>query len=186
MSSYTLAAALALGCLAAMSCSRPSEITEQKTDAVQPPAPTKPASPRFGRLSVDPNTGSGAQQLFTVRLSRTAGAPVPELIGLLINDGMAGNNACYVFRQLSTKDSLLVNDSGVGSKSVGSRSSISNTQCTLLREKTGSTLSDSEVTIQYNLAFKPGFKGLRKVFVIAQDAAGTSDGLEPVGQWIVP
>jgi hypothetical protein len=185
MSSYALAAALAFGCLASLSCSRPSEINE-KSNTVQPAAPAKPAGPKFGRLSVEPNTGSGAQQIFAVRLSRAQGAPAPELIGLLINDGMAGNNACYVFRQLSTKDNLLVNDSGVGSKSLGSRTSVSNTQCTLLLDKTGSTVSDTDVTVQYNVSFKSGFKGPKKLFVIAQDAAGASDGLEPAGQWVVP
>jgi hypothetical protein len=186
MSRRTLAAALALGCLPTMSCSRPSEISEQKSDSGEPAAPAKPAGPAFGRLSVEPNTGSGAQQVFTVRLSRSPGLSMPELIGLLINDRLTGANACYMFRQLSTKDSLLVNDSGVGSKPLGSRASLGNTQCTVLLDKAESTISDTEVTVRYHVAFKPEFKGPKKLFVIAQDAAGATGGLEPAGQWIVP
>ena len=149
------------------------------------PAAAAPAQPQFGTLSVAPATGGGGQATFRVTLSRPTGAPPPHLIGLLLNADMRGDNACYVFRNVEAKETLLVNDSGVGSKEMGKSPSISNKQCTVSAAGTTSSLTATTADIQFDVRFQPGFNGQKKIFLIAQDANGAGPGLQQAGEWTV-
>lgn len=167
-------------CAALSSCSKAPE--PEKTPAAKPsPAP---ASLGFGTLHVTPNSGSGREQMFTVKLERSAGAPAPVIIGLLVT-GNNGSNACYGFRVAGTKSILLVNDSGVGSKPLGDAPSVSNKQCDILAGGS-SDVSAGEITAQFNMKFHRGFVGPKKLFAIAQDESGAvTTGLQSAGQYTV-
>ena len=158
-----------------VSCSK----VETKRPAVETRAPV---SPVFGAFQVAPASGSGRQQTFLVTLSRTADSPVPAMIGLLVTAG-DGSNACYVFHVVARQDTLLVNDSGSGSKSMGGTAGVSNSQCEAGR--TASEVTAASVTVRFPMKFRPEFRGSKTVQAIAQDDAGDGTGLRKAGTYTV-
>ena len=144
-----------------------------------------PAPRQLGTLSVTPSSGSGRDQLFDVVLSRTTGAPMPVLIGLLINDHMDGSGACYVLHYVSVNTTSLVADSGSGAKPLGKAGSVGNQQCELLEGRTKSS-TPSEVEVEFHLRFRPSFRGTKQLYLIAEDAKGGGASLQRVGEWTVP
>jgi hypothetical protein len=148
------------------------------------PPDSKDNSPSaFGSMTVSPDSGHARDQVFTVRLQRTAGSPVPHLIGLLVSEGAAGTGACYVFNVSGTPRLLLVNDNGVGSQEAAAASAVSNTQCDAVADQPASSVTDDAVTVTFHLRFKPGFTGSKQLYLIAQDAAGAGTGLRRAGQF---
>jgi len=148
------------------------------------PPDSKDSSPSaFGSMTVSPDSGHARDQVFTVRLQRTAGSPVPNLIGLLVSEGVAGTGACYVFNVSGTPRLLLVNDNGVGSQEAAAASAASNTQCEAVADQPASAVTDDAVTVTFHLRFKPAFTGSKQLYLIAQDAAGAGTGLRRAGQF---
>jgi len=148
------------------------------------PPDSKDSSPSaFGSMTVSPDSGHARDQVFTVRLQRTAGSPVPNLIGLLVSEGVAGTGACYVFNVSGTPRLLLVNDNGVGSQEAAAASAASNTQCEVVADQPASAVTDDAVTVTFHLRFKPAFTGSKQLYLIAQDAAGAGTGLRRAGQF---
>lgn len=168
-------------CSAFASCSKTPDKPPESPSA-EAPASAPAAAPVYGMLSVTPSSGSGRQQMFTVKLAR-AGAALPPMLGLLVTAG-SGSNACYAFRVVGSKHLLLVNDSGSGSKHLQNVRSISNSQCEITDAGT-SEAGPKEVTAQLEMKFRPAFVGPKKLYAIAQDDAGNSSGLHAVGEYTV-
>ena len=139
----------------------------------------------FGTLTVTPSSGTGADQLFDITLSRTAGAPLPALIGLLVNDRMDGGNACYVLQYVSANTTSLVADSGSGATPLGKAGSVGNQQCELLEGQTKSS-TPSKVEVEFHLRFRANFHGSKQLYLLAEDAKGAGPGLKAAGEWTVP
>ena len=171
-----LPAVLSLGCLL-VNCGSNAPSNSAVT--------TVPAKLDFGEARVSPKAGSGREGRFRVSLTPRPGGLKPAVVGLLINDRQNGENACYVFRSLALKVSMLVPDSGLGSTGLGESESVGNRQCELLREGTSSTSSDSEVTADFHIRFRPEFRGARHLWVIGQDEQGHGVEFQAVGDWTV-
>ena len=107
-------------------------------------------------------------------------------MGLLINRAMTGESACYVFGEPKASQFMLVNDSGIGSVTLGKKQQLTNKQCDLIRE--GTSIKKSGNTIEFNVhvRFQTSFAGPKKLFGIIQDPQGATTGLKPLGSWSVP
>jgi len=154
-----------------------------RSETTAPPDSKDNSPSAFGSMTVSPDSGHARDQVFTVRLQRTAGSPVPHLIGLLVSEGVAGTGACYVFNVSGTPRLLLVNDNGVGSQEAAAASTASNTQCDAVADQPASAVTDDAVTVTFHLRFKPAFTGSKQLYLIAQDAAGAGTGLRRAGQF---
>lgn len=155
--------------------------------AQQPPANTQAAtfSAETVRLSVKPLVGSGGDQVFTMKVEKASSVPNPTLLGLLINREVTGNQACYVFYDLTANRALLANDSGIGSEGFGSSGMVTNKQCTLVADGTRVT-SNGGIAADFHIRFHKAFSGPKKVSLTAQDAAGALVGPVAGGEWTVP
>lgn len=160
------------------SCASPQEQQDQK------PKEEK-AAVDFGALSVSPNSGHASDQVFSVRLQRTAGSAVPTLVGLLINTGPSGGGGCYVFNVPETPRMLLVNDNGSGSREVAASQSLSNEQCELVADQPASSVSADAVVATFHVRFKPAFSGKKILFAMVQDGTGLGTGLRQVGDFTI-
>jgi hypothetical protein len=159
-------------------CSGSSEKGEQQ----QAVAPVTAPGPSFGMLSVEPQSGTGRDQIFHVKLERTTSSPAPALIGMLVSTGPVGTDACYVFAALDGT-MMLVNDTGTGSKNLARAASVSNRQCDLLKAGSGVNTSETAISADFHLRFRPAFKGTKDIFIVAQDVAGAGPGLQAAGKW---
>jgi hypothetical protein len=158
--------------------------SDRDAAAVAPTATPAKALPEFGAAEISPASGSGREATFRVTVK--PGPQKPLLIGLLINDRLNGEAACYVFRNLNSKETLLVADSGAGSTPLGQSTSVTNRQCELLRDGTDSSEDGSGSTATFHLRFRPAFRGDKHMWVAPSDAAGKGPELKQVGGWIVP
>ena len=53
--------------------------------------------PLLSGFEPTPASGSGAEQVFQMKTARAPGEAAPSFLGLLVNTGMLGGNACYVY-----------------------------------------------------------------------------------------
>lgn len=104
------------------------------------------------------------------------------MIGLLVT-ARDGSNACYAFHVVGSGDTLLVNDSGVGSRSIGSDPRIANAQCEV--DRTAADIGPEAVAVRFPMAFREGFRGPKTIHAIAQDASGNGTPLQQVGVYTV-
>jgi len=162
-------------------CSSPKPAAPEQ----QTPSAAVPAAPKFdfGAPELTPTTGSGKEATFTVNLK--GGSQKPAMIGMLINGRQNGEAACYVFRNLTNSDDILVADAGSGSSAMGEKKSLANKQCELRKEGTTSTSDASGVTATFHIRFKSGFAGPKHVWVAPTDAAGNGPELKQAGDWTV-
>jgi hypothetical protein len=167
--------------LAGAVCACTSTPEDATPAAAATPAAT--ATPEFGAMTVTPDSGHARDQVFTVHLQRAPGSAVPFLVGLLISAGASGSGACYIFNAPGTPRILLVNDSGDGSQEAGAAPSIGNTQCDVLADQPVSSVTNDAVTVGFHVRFKPGFKGAKVLYAIAQDANGSGTGLRRAGEF---
>jgi hypothetical protein len=165
--------------LAACSSSQPAASEKQA------PAAAVPTKPRFdfGDPELTPASGNGKEVTFTVRLK--GGTEKPAMIGLLINSRQNGESACYVFRNFTNDDNMLVADAGTGSTAMGNKKSLANKQCELLKEGTDSTSDPNGVAATFHIRFKSAFTGPKHVWVAPTDGAGNGPELKQVADWTV-
>ena len=171
-----------LSALLVACCSSADKPATPNSGRSAPAAPTA-APVNYGTMTVSPEAGSGNRQKFTLKLARHPGAATPAMIGLLVTD-RDGSNACYAFRVIETQDTLLVNDSGMGSKSIGDAASIANSQCQVFKGA-GVQSSADTISADFDMKFQPSFAGAKTVYAIAQDGAGGGSPLQQVGKFTV-
>jgi hypothetical protein len=145
-------------------------------------------SPGLEAISVNPKSGTGSQQLFTVVYSHTGGAAQITSARILFNREIDGRNACYVYYDRPSASFLLVNDSGEGTNRLplGSALHIENSQCDLDGSASGTSDNGNEVSIRLSLKFKKSFAGEKNTYLYAVDASGKSTGFQGRGTWKIP
>jgi hypothetical protein len=173
--------ALPLSCLLVGSgCSR--------SDSGQPAAPG--AAARTGKpvaVSVLPQSGSGASQVFTVKFSHGGGYKQLANVRLLINAEAMGSHACYVYYDLPSNSFLLVNDSTPGSTGVvlGTGGSVQNSQCTVSTEGASAVGQGDDLAVTIPIKFKPAFAGVKKLILFADATDGANTDLVLKGEYTV-
>ena len=141
--------------------------------------------PLFGGLTVTPDEGSGKAQVFTVRLDQAPNRPEPVFLGLLINGRDTGAEACYLFAHVPTRRPRLVHDSGSGAREATGKEVVANRQCELHADGPAITRQGQTIEARFRVVFRPAFAGPKKLFVVAEDAAGTSTGIQMAGNFVV-
>jgi hypothetical protein len=141
-------------------------------------------------VSLSPNSGTGAGQIFTAAYTYPGGITSLSNVRILLNNSNAplnGANACYAYYYPDTNALYLENDANngtVGPLTPGSSSSISNSQCTLNGSGTTVSTSGNNITVAYSVTFSSTFTGLKDVYLLAAGAS-LSNGWIPEGTWMV-
>jgi hypothetical protein len=138
-------------------------------------------------VSFSPASGSGATQAFTAVYSSLAGGSDIISTVVMMNASFSGTNACYFGYDKATNGFMLLNDQGSAwlpeRVSPGS-GSLSNSQCTILGAGSSVAVSGNQLTVVYNLQFKPSFAGAKSIYTNAYSSSlqgspwqGSSGGL---------
>lgn len=136
-------------------------------------------------VSVTPNSGSGAVQTFTIKLSHPGGYKQLSDVRLLINAKMTGVQACYIYYTPMSNSFLLVNDAGNSTVASELKSgvSIENSQCAVLTKGASATGEGNDLSVTIPVQFKPAFVGPKKLFLYAVASSGETSGLALEGEY---
>jgi streptogramin lyase len=147
---------------------------------------TVPGSGPPAVVAVLPASGSGAAQTFSLTVADGAGTANINLAYLLMNSSFSGVNACYVEFNRAANTFRLQNDAGtgwLGPITLGSGSSLVNSQCTVSAAAASFSTSGTDLTVNIPVTFTAGFAGLKSVFGFAYDNAFTGSGWVTTGSW---
>ena len=141
-----------------------------------PPAPT----------SVSPSSGTGLSQTFAFTLTDPNGATDITFARMDINAALDVANACYLLYVQGSNAIDLANDAGVwqGPVTLGSGSTLQNSQCSVSAAGSWATPSGNTLTLNLALAFQPAFAGAKNVYMEVQNASLDS-GWSLDGNWTV-
>ncbi len=140
-------------------------------------------------VSMMPNSGSGNSQTFTVQYSDTAGAASLEQAWVYFNATLANpaSNACLLYYNAPTNQINLLNDNATEwmPATIGSATTLQNSQCALNVEAGTVSPSGNTLTLTVVVRFKPAFDGAKNVYLRAVDTSGSNSGWQQSGNWTV-
>jgi hypothetical protein len=138
--------------------------------------------------SLDPSSGTGSTQTFTVVVSDPNGYSDLNWIQVMIDSELNGVGACFMHLVRGENSLYLQNDAGtgwLGPIPLGS-GTLQNSQCTLNGANSSAVGSGSNLTLIAALSFKPAFAGAKKIFVLGMDHGGLHTDWQQAGTWTVP
>ncbi len=139
-------------------------------------------------VSLSPGSGSGSSQVFTATYSDGNGAT--DLAGayLLVHSQARADSACFLYYHRSSNTLRLLNDAGAVWSSpitLGS-GSLANTQCLVSGAGSSSSVSGSNLTVNFALTFTAAFAGARNLYLLGIDSSGANSNWWLIGTWTVP
>jgi alpha-tubulin suppressor-like RCC1 family protein len=125
-------------------------------------------------LSVAPIAGAAPSQLFTMTLRDGDGAGKVWFSQLNINAANNAAQSCYVHFDPATQVYYLLSDNGLTWSGLhgGSDEQVQNSQCLLKGKNSTGTANGQDLTITYDLQFKPSVAGQKNVYARASDLDG--------------
>jgi hypothetical protein len=144
----------------------------------QPPQP----------VSVSPSSGTGASQTFSFLFTDVNGTSDLTDAQMIFNSSLTGVSGCYINTDPIHKLLSLASDAGntwLGPVTVGTGSSLQNSQCTLSAASSNVVSSGNNVTVTLTLTFQPAFAGARNVWGYAQNAESQTSSWAQLGTWTV-
>jgi M6 family metalloprotease-like protein len=143
-------------------------------------------APPLQAVSVEPSTGTGASQTFTMKFSSPSG--VSELIAeVLINSTTVTSNACYVRYEAATRELRLRNDADTSwsdAVPIGSTLLLRNGRCAISAAGSSAEHGAFSLTLAIGLSFTSGFLGTKNLYLKAQAGSSTT-GWQLRGSWTV-
>ena len=140
-------------------------------------------------VSVSPGSGSGSSQTFTLVYSDTAGSSSLQQVWAYINATLANQatNACMFYYNAPTNQLNLLNDNTTlwMPATLGSATTLQNSQCSLNVATATVTPSGNTLTLQVTVTFKPAYAGAKNVYMHAVDVSGANGGWQQRGAWTV-
>ena len=138
-------------------------------------------------VSLEPASGQGSAQNFTLTASHSSGVREIKSVRLLINEDVDGRNACYVFFTPSDRLLALAGDEGIGATNaeIGADKVIENKQCRVNSKTSSATESGSTLKLTVSLAFRSSFAGSRRLFGYLDDNSGATTNFQNMGSWTV-
>ncbi|MDQ2944409.1 MAG: beta-propeller fold lactonase family protein [Acidobacteriota bacterium] len=136
--------------------------------------------------SVTPNVVSGTSQNATFKYSSANGFGYLTVASLLINSGLSGYGACFVYYSPSNNGIYLYNDLGsgvAGPLSPGSAGTLSNSQCTINGTGSAATGAGNTLSLTLAITLKPSVLGTQNLYGYAGDSAGHVSGWQQLGTW---
>ncbi len=144
----------------------------------------------LARPSVEPASGSGLSQTFTVRFTDAAGPSDISAVDILIGGVANFQNACYLAYVTSSETLYLRNDAGDGYAGAlllaGGQRSIQNSQCQVTNKGSTFTTTGTTLVLTLNVSFEPAFAGNQVVRLLQVNQSGYTSGWQAVGLWDVP
>lgn len=138
--------------------------------------------------SVNPSSGTGASQTFTVSASDGNGYMDVSQVYLLFHTSVSAANSCWVVWDRGANNFQLMGDNGstwVGSIAVGSSADLKNSQCQL--KGSGSSIggSGNTRTVSFSISFASAWTGAKNSYLWAIDNAGSATGWQQRGTWTI-
>jgi hypothetical protein len=150
-------------------------------------AAVPPSAPSV--VSLSPSVGSGMSQTFTVRFTDPNGANDLVSTQVLVNSTFSGISSCHIVYVRTTNLMYLLNDTAtawLGGLPPGSPTLLQNSQCILDLASMTVNQSGNDLILQLPLEFTPAYSGLRRFYLMAQDAGGLRADWTQYGLWTVP
>jgi len=139
--------------------------------------------------SVTPNSGSGTGQTFTFQYSDTAGAASLTQVWAYFSATLANPaaSACMVDYNTANNQINLLSDNATAwmPATLGSATTLQNSQCSLNVATATVVLSGDSLTLNVTVTFKPAFAGGKNVYLHAVDVSGSNSGWQQLGGWTV-
>jgi hypothetical protein len=138
-------------------------------------------------VSVSPSSGSGMSQTFTFVFSDTGGAGDLLQQFVLFNTSLALASSCLPVYGGSTV--YLMNDavSGwLGPITLGSSSTLSNSQCTISGSGSSVSLSGNTLTLTLAISFSSAFAGGKTIYIQTNTREGLDTSMQARGSWTIP
>jgi hypothetical protein len=140
-------------------------------------------------VSVTPSSGSGASQTFALEYSDTAGAASLQQVWVYFDATLANpaNNACLLYYSAAANQISLLGDNGTAwqAASLGSASTLQNSQCSINVAAATVTVSGNTLTWNVPMTFKPAYAGAKNTYLYAVDVSGSNSGWQQLGSWTV-
>ncbi|PWT98654.1 MAG: hypothetical protein C5B51_28725 [Terriglobia bacterium] len=130
-------------------------------------------------VSVLPVSGTGSSQTFAVTVSDPAGPTSIWGFSFLINAGINGANACWIWFDHTANTLQLAYDDQSGFSpaiTVGTNFSLSNSQCTVSASGASVSTSGNNLTVNIPLTFTLAFFGNKNSYVLAYDTGDQNSG----------
>ena len=121
-------------------------------------------------ISFSPPSGSGSSQAFTAVYSSSAGGSDILATQVMVSANGSSVNSCYFGYDRNSNSFLLLNDAGNAWLTPGApqgSGSVTNNQCTILGAGSNATIARNELTVVYNMQFKPAFTGEKMIWTNA-------------------
>jgi hypothetical protein len=139
--------------------------------------------------SVTPASGTGASQTFALAYSSTLGATDLTTTWVWFNATFAGSaaNSCLAYYDRPANTVFLLDDIGTTwmSSTMGSGSTLQNSQCAIEPSSSSAVPSSNTLTVNLAMTFKPAFAGAKNVFMYGTNGVINS-GWQDRGDWTVP
>lgn len=143
-------------------------------------------------LSMTPSSGTALTQIFSFAVTDPNGASAVGSVDIVFNPTEDPVNGCFIRFQSGSGApyidtlQLAVNTGNgyVGPFNVGSASVLENSQCRVnLAGASVTRVSNSFVLNNLSITFKPGFSGLKNVFMSARNSTGAQTAFSTIGTW---
>ncbi len=140
-------------------------------------------------VSVTPSSGSGTSQTFALQYTDTAGSASLKQVWVYFNATLASpaSNACMLYYNTATNQINLLNDNATLwlPATVGTATTLQNSQCSLNVASTTVALSSNTLTLNVPMTFKSAYAGAKNTYLHAVDVSGSTSGWQPLGAWTV-
>jgi uncharacterized membrane protein len=140
--------------------------------------------------SATPNAGSGATQTFSLQYSDTVGATDLLTTWVWFNATFASTSTstCLAQYNRASNTLLLLNDASTiwMPGTLGSTSTLQNSQCAINLAGSSVTLSGTTLTLNLATTFKSAYAGAKNIYMYAANGFNVNSGWQTRGTWTVP
>ncbi|MEZ5402623.1 MAG: BACON domain-containing protein [Bryobacteraceae bacterium] len=153
-----------------------------------------PSGPTVGALPATPASGrtTGPLQTYTFTFNHPAGWETLEVVNVLINRELNGDNACYVAYSRPAGLLYLVKDSGPAAGLspgivLGAPGAASNSQCTIHAASSSAAGQGNTLSLTIALEFAPTFRGDMIIYAASRTAGDAhTSGWQAIGSLGLP
>jgi len=155
------------------------KVDQAGTGGNQTPAP----------VSVTPGSGNSASQTFTFIFTDPTGFADLDVLNILINSALNGNQSCYLAYSRPANVLYLVNNAGnalLPGMVMNGSGSVNNSQCSVNGVGSSAVGAANTLTLTLNMSFPPAYAGNKIVYIAARDSLANNSGWQALGTWRVP
>jgi trimeric autotransporter adhesin len=139
-------------------------------------------------VSLTPSSGSGQSVVFSAVVSDPYGAADLNQVRLLVNSGVNGVGACYVYYSPQAKLLYLRDDANAAwvapSLTPGGSGTVANSQCTLSASSSTVSTSANNMVLNASITFASNLTSSRNVYLYAGGLSGLNSGWVNSGSWV--